>query len=347
MKSVKIFSSNYLSDVSEAEQNESLTKINSRIARSTLLRTFLGDCDFTALNSGYIFNASKKQLNYAPNFDYGEALTSLRVAKLEGLKYNKDELAFILHYEPNYLEKKKFEESKSISELARTYESGTSKENLKYISTHFEEDILEFLMSLNQAVEDNVISDIIYSYAQKNEYGDQLITIEEAQMIDKYLIERANWISFVIIKNIMEAEPEKFIDKIVRDKIGKHAIFSADKLQGFIDKKFDSLPPEEKNKMQNYADHVEKLEFIKTSYPEEFGLFSKNLNKVVDNFWRRALSKNFMEYFESDQQTQVLSKDDVKEMFIKNFIDKTFERTYKIKNAPVKVATTAQNRDKV
>ncbi len=192
MKSVKIFSSNYLSDVSEAKQNESLAKINSRIARSTLLRTFLGDCDFTALNSGYIFNASKKQLNYAPNFDYGEALTSLRVAKLEGLKYNKDELAFILQHEPNYLEKKKFEESKSISELAKTYESGTSKENLKYISTHFEEDILEFLMSLNQAVEDNVISDIIYSYAQKNEYGDQLITIEEAQMIDKYLIERAN-----------------------------------------------------------------------------------------------------------------------------------------------------------
>ena len=99
--------------------------------------------------------------------------------------------------------------------------------------------------------------------------------------------------------------------------------------------------------MQSYTDHVEKLEFIKTSYPEEFGLFSKNLNKVVDNFWRRALSKNFMEYFESDQQTQVLSKDDVKEMFIKNFIDKTFERTYKIKNAPVKVATTAQNRDKI
>ena len=240
---------------------------------------------------------------------------------------------------------KKYEQS-NIKEIAQTYESGTSEENLKYISTHFEDDILEFLMSLNQAVEDNVISDIIYSYAQKNEFGDQLITIDEAQMFDEYLTERANWISFVIIKNIMEAEPEKFISTIIRDKIGNHANFSTEKLQSFIDKKYNTLPPEEKKKIENYPTELEKFDFIKSSFPEEFYLFSQNLNKVIDNFWRRPLSQNFMEYFKTEFATPVLSKDEVKGLFLKQFVVKTFERAYKIKNAPVKTPTPTQNKGK-
>lgn len=346
MKSVRNFSSSYLANVPEAKQEECLAKINSRIARSTLLRTFLGDCDFTALNSGYIYNANKNSLKYAPNFDYGEAFTSLRVAKLEGFHFDEKDLKFILEHQPNYLEMKKYEQSKSIREIAQTYESGTSEENLKYISTHFEDDILEFLMSLNQAVEDNVISDIIYSYAQKNEFGDQLITIEEAQMFDEYLTERANWISFVIIKNIMEAEPEKFISKIIKDKLGSHANFSSEKLQGFIDKKYDTLPPEEKKKIENYPTELERYDFIKANYPEEFSLFNQSLNKVIDNFWRRPLSQNFMVYFNTEFATPVLSKDEVKGLFLKQFVNKTFEKTYRIKNAPVKTPATAQNKGK-
>lgn len=336
MKSIRDFSTSYILDCTEEERNKILSKINSRIARSTLLRTFLGDCDFTALNSGYIYNAQLKKLDYAPNFDYGEAFTSLRVAKLEGLHYSEKDLKFILDHQPNYLEMKKFREAQSIRQIARTYESGTSEENLRFISTHFEDDILEFLTNLNQAVEDNVISEIIYSYAHKNEYGDQLITLEEAQMFDEYIIERANWITFVIIKNIMEAEPEKFVDKIVRDKVGSHArSFSLEKLEGFVDKRFASLPQEKQKEMEAFDDPLKKMDFLKEKFPSEFALYTKNLNTVIDNFWRKPLAPNFIEYFNLTGQTSVLSKDEVKELFIRQFIDKTFTRAFKAENAPL------------
>lgn len=340
MKSVRNFSSSYLSDVSEEEKEICLSKINSRIARSTLLRTFLGDCDFTARNSGYIYNANQKRLDYAPNFDYGEAFTALRVAKLEGLHYSKNDLKFILEHQPNYLDSKKYEKSKSIKKIAQTYESDTSEENLRFICTHFEDDIIEFMTSLNQAVEDNVISDIIFSYAQKNEYGDQLITIEEAKMFDEYLTERANWITFVIIKNIMEAETNKFLEKIVKEKIGKHASsFSLEKLEGFVGKRFDSLPDEEKKKIENYPDHLQRADFIKENFPEEFISYTNHMNNVIDSL--NPLSQNFLEYFHMEKETAVLSKDEVKGMFIRQFIDKTFETAYKTAKAPLPAQKTS------
>ncbi len=346
MKCVRAFSTSYLDGKTEEERERRLANINSRIARSTLLRTFIGDCDFTAFNSGYIYNSRKRELVYAPNFDYGEAFTALRDAKLERYHFSKENLKFILKHQPNYLEMKKHEQSKSIKEIAQTYESNTSEENLKFISTHFEDDIVEFMLSLNQAIEDNIISDIIYSYAQKNEHGDQLITYEEAKIFDEYITERANWISFIIIKNIMESEPTIFLDKAFKNKIGKHAsTFPVEKLKTFVDKKFDSLNDEEKNKIHNFQSYSEKAYYIKENFPEEFGFFTKKINSIIDNFWRKSLSENFKEYFSMEKESPVLSKDAVKNLFIKQFIDKTFEYSYKANTAPFQ-HHKEQNKDK-
>lgn len=346
MKIVKCFASTYMEKMTDEERTNALAKINSRIARSTLLRTFIGDCDFTAYNSGYIYNAQQKKMDYAPNFDYGESFNALRVAKLEKLRLDPNNLKFILEHQPNFLDAKNKEKLKTITEIAQTYESGTSEENLRFISTHFEADILEFLGNLNQAIEDNVISDIIYSYTQPNEYGDRLITVEEAEMFDEYITKRANWLTFVIVRNILEAESEKFLGKIIREKIGKHATnFPLEKLKGFVDKKFESLPMEEKEKIKAFPDHLSKAEYIKASYPQDFASFTKNVNTVIDNFWRKSLAPNFIEYFGFEEQSHIMSKDEVKGEFIKQFIDKTFDSAYKSEKAPLSAQKT-QNKGK-
>lgn len=335
MKSLSQFATYYLPDISQEERDECVSKINSRIARSALLRTFIGDCDFTAYNSGFLFNPKDKTLQYAPNFDYGEAFNALRIAKLEGFHFDKKDLTFILDHQPNYLEMKKFEQEKSIKSLAKTYESSASEENIRFIATHFEADIVEFLKSLNQAVEDNLITEIIFSYTQKNEHGDQLISQEEAEMFDEYLTERANWLSFVVIKDILEAEPDSFIEKITRERIGKHAKFPIEKLQGFVDKKFDSLPSEEREKIKEYSTYSQKLEFLQTSFPKEFESYMTKLGSTIDNFWKKTFSENLIEYFSLEGKDPVVTKDEAKELFVKQFIDKSFERAYKVHSSPI------------
>lgn len=353
MKSISRMASGYLSGASEEETAKSLSRIYSRIARSTLLRSFLGDCDFTAMNSGYIANPERHTLEYAPNFDYGESFTSLRVSKLEGIHFNEEQLKFILARKPDYLETKEQERSKTIRQIAQEYESGTSKENLRFIATHFEDDIVEFLMSLNQAVEDNVISDIIYSYAKPNKYGDKLLSLDEAKMFDEYLTARANWISFEIIKDILEAEPEKFLDKVVKGKTGPHTkSFPLEKLEGFVAKKFDTLPEEEKAKLKAFDESVgtekylKKADFLRENFPAEFGACVKNIEVVLDNFWRKPLAENFIEYFHLQNSMATISKDDVKRLFLQQFIDKTFTSAYKAAKAPLPAPKT-ENKGKV
>lgn len=202
IKSIDTLAEHYVPDFPKDKLQHQLEKINSRIVRSFLLREFLGDCDYTDLNSGFVINNEAQTLRYAPNFDYGESFNHLIKTKLDFLP-PANELVEVLKWQKDFVEvKTKKAKETSISEIASTYSSSTSKENIDFIVKHYPNDVKEFMDNLNEVLKSGILDKIVDSYTQMTKDGKPLLTKEEANMFKEYLHKRAEWFKSICNVNI-------------------------------------------------------------------------------------------------------------------------------------------------
>ena len=166
-----------------------IKRIESRIVRSYLLREFIGDCDFTDMNSGFIYDSKSHRLMYAPNFDYGECFNSFIKTKLDFMP-PPDELEVILKWDKNYINKK-IEKSKiPIQELAKKFSTATSEKNILFIINNYPKDTMEFFDSVKLAMKEDKLTKLVDSYT---EHDSHLLLDEEASMFKEYISSRANF----------------------------------------------------------------------------------------------------------------------------------------------------------
>lgn len=192
---VDLYVKNNYPDLPKEYLDEQIKRINSRIVRSYILREFLGDCDFTDLNSGIV------NLNYAPNHDYGESFNALIRTKFFEPPTGKD-LDLILKYDPEYLEKKeKIKNNTLVESLAQRFSQDTSEENLKYITKNFPNETREVLSGLVEAIKNDTFSSLVDDYATAEGGQEPLITLEEAKMFKIYLNTRAGWLQNLLYNN--------------------------------------------------------------------------------------------------------------------------------------------------
>lgn len=185
---------------SEKEKQKSVEKIISRVCRSTLLREFCGDCDFTPFNAGRVHNDQRHIDTYAPNYDYGECfngLTSLVFAKdnadICGLApevFNalpedvKQKLMTINAKTPN-----------SIEEVACKWASSTGEKNIEYILNNHLDYAKEFFENLETLMENGELKKLVDKYTQMTADGiNPLLNEGEAEATKKYIQIRANWL---------------------------------------------------------------------------------------------------------------------------------------------------------
>ncbi len=183
----------YMADCTHSNLCKQVKKVKSRIVRSYLLREFLGDCDFTDRNCGFIFDTHTQQLQFAPNFDYGESFNALIKTKLDFLP-PKEELEVILKWDKDFI-KKKIEKSKiPVTEIAKRYSSSTSEKNLSYITENYKEDTKEFLDNLKDALTKDKFSNLINTYTKSTNNEAPMLSINDAEIFKKYINDRANWL---------------------------------------------------------------------------------------------------------------------------------------------------------
>lgn len=201
IRSIDALAEHYVPDFPKDKLKHQLEKINSRIVRSFLLREFLGDCDYTDLNSGFVINNEAQTLRYAPNFDYGESFNTLIKTKLDILP-PENELQEILKWDKDFVEKKRRRsEETSIDEIAQTYASDSSKENLCFVVENFPNDVKEFMQNLEMVLKQGTLDKIIDSYTETTHNDKPLLSKKEAQLFKDYLHKRAEW--FKSICNVM------------------------------------------------------------------------------------------------------------------------------------------------
>ena len=173
-----------------------LKQIKSRIARSFLLREFLGDCDFTQYNSGFIVNYDAQTIRYAPNFDYGESFNKLVKTKLDFMP-NQEELEFVRKFDPKLAESmvaKKLEQSQiPIADLAMEYSSDASQENLEYVIKNFPTEVTEFMKHLKEAKNENAFNKVIDQMTETSEDGIQPLSKEDGEIFKEYVSKRIEW----------------------------------------------------------------------------------------------------------------------------------------------------------
>ena len=201
----------YVSEFPPELLQDQLKKINSRIVRSYLLREFLGDCDFTDLNSGFVINRDAQTIRYAPNFDYGESFNALIKTKLDYMPAKK-ELETILKWQPDYIEKKKERAKTPISIIAQTYASDASRANLRFVFENYPEDAKEFLQNLNEVAKSGIFNQIVDSYQKMTNNGKPLLNAEEASMFKEYIKCRTEWINTIASHYLDETKNEKTKD---------------------------------------------------------------------------------------------------------------------------------------
>ncbi len=168
---------------------DQIKKIESRIVRSYLLREFIGDCDFTDMNSGLCYDSKAHTIMYAPNFDYGECFNSLIKTKLDFMPPD-EELEVIVKWDKNYIEKKLEKSKTPINELAKSYSTATSEENVRFIMSKYPEDAKEFFESLKLAMKEGRLTNLVDAYTKCDE---PLLTKEEADMFKEYISSRADF----------------------------------------------------------------------------------------------------------------------------------------------------------
>ena len=179
----------FLEHMSMEKFKEQIRNVESRIARSFLLREFLGDCDFTDLNSGFIINEKEHTFSYAPNFDYGESFNALIKTKLDYLPPI-DEIKTILQWEPDYVKKKELKRSTPTRQLAESYASITSKQNIKFVLERYPKDAREFLFNLDKAIKNESLVKLVDTYTDKDT---PLLSKDTANLFKIYLSARGDF----------------------------------------------------------------------------------------------------------------------------------------------------------
>lgn len=184
----------YLPDISQEKLEKQIKCVKSRVVRSFLLREFLGDCDFTDRNSGFIFDSKAQDLQFAPNFDYGESFNALIKTKLDYLPPI-EEVEIILKWDKDYLKRKEEKSKTPIETLASQFSSNTSEENIKYIVENYQDDTKEFLGSLkNLITNSNILDRLVDDYTKSERNTPPLLTPNEANIFKSYIYCRANWL---------------------------------------------------------------------------------------------------------------------------------------------------------
>ena len=187
-------------EFSNNDLEKQLKKIESRIVRSFLLREFLGDCDFTSLNSGFVLNEDLKTIRYAPNFDYGECFNKLVRTKIDYFP-EKSEFENLQKYSPKLalkmVEKKYREKDIPTAILAKEFSNDTSEENIKFVAQNFPAECKEFLTNLQNAEKNKTFDKIIDSYTIQS-CDTPLLTANEADIFKEYLHARVVWIEKTI-----------------------------------------------------------------------------------------------------------------------------------------------------
>lgn len=187
----------YMSDFTPEEKQKCLDNTDSRIVRSTLLREYVGDCDFTAYNGGIVVNKRKHSFRYAPNFDFGESFNGLvkGVLDVESTLLKPEVLNSL---PPDVLEKLMSiggvgGKKKTVEEVACGFASSTGKENFEYILLNYPHYAKEFFDNLQNALNQNAFDKYVDRYTKMYHDGKSLLTQEEAECFKKYLKIRGEW----------------------------------------------------------------------------------------------------------------------------------------------------------
>ena len=192
--------------------NKELAHVHSRIARSFLLREFLGDCDFTAYNGGMVINKATMRLRYAPNYDFGDSFNGLRkkilrvrqttlteeqelaergtICGLPPAVFNKQSEAI-----KTMLRNQTYGDATpaSMEEVASLWSSGISEENFDYVMKNFPDSADEFFVNLDVAIMKGEIDHIIDDFAGLTCKGEELLAKEEIDLFKDYLYSRAEF----------------------------------------------------------------------------------------------------------------------------------------------------------
>ena len=186
--------------------NKKISHVHGRIARAFLLREFLGDCDFTAYNGGVVINDATKDFSYAPNHDYGESFNALTKIKLEfdplcGMTQEVfDKLPENL--KEKIRETKEKESRMSVSDVAKTFASSTSEQNLHYVLNNFPEACDEFFENLDKLAQSGKFNTIVDSYTDMTVNGQPLLSKDDAKMFKEYIVERSSHMSLMYIDHL-------------------------------------------------------------------------------------------------------------------------------------------------
>ena len=206
INSVDEIARNELKDCPKEYVDKNIAHIHSRIARSFLLREFLGDCDFASYNGGVVFNEETKVLRYAPNFDYGECFNALIQNKLDrknigGMSQETfDSLPDNVKETILAVDKKR--SNMTIDELASTFASDTSEKNFYYVIENFPDSSKEFFISLDKLIQRGEIYNIVDSYANETLNGQPLLDKNEQTIFKDYLTIRASHICELYVDNL-------------------------------------------------------------------------------------------------------------------------------------------------
>lgn len=200
--------------------NETLTKVHSRIARSFLLREFLGDCDFTAYNGGIVYNPATKKMRYAPNHDYGECFNALVRDKLDFDPYcgmTKEQFEAMPESMQAIIQKGHKRNEMSVDEIACQFASGTSEQNLNYVMKNFPKASREFFESLDHVIQKGDLDSIIDEYKDITFKGQPLLNEDERTTFKEFLDARAGWMSDFYVQFIQSQGQEIPCSVISRD----------------------------------------------------------------------------------------------------------------------------------
>ena len=318
----------YVPNMTDAEKQARIKHFKSRLARSFLLREFIGDCDFSSYNCGFICNSDAKIFHLSPNFDFGEAFNSLVTSKMTDDELSPTALSTILFYQPNFLEIKKFRKNASIATLASTFSNDTAQENLRHVVTHSPEDLDEFLTNLNRVVDENILTEIIYSYTKPNEYGDCLLSKKDAEMFDAYITARAAWITAESIKILVEDYTQKFVhDLYVASLSNASPKFKTEMMRKVVQKKFETLPTETQEKANQDISVDEKFDYVVKICGAES---VDNMLEFIDRYWSRPAAKQFQNYFKKVTNNDIITKDVAKHLFAEEFVSSVYNDVFMI-----------------
>lgn len=200
-----------LAGVPQEKINKTYLDTHSRLARSFLLKEYLGDCDNTSYNTALVFNRATKTLRYAPNFDYGECFNKLIRTKLDKNRMSKQEFdALPVRAQQVMQARWEKEDAETVKDVAEQFASGdVSRQNLLYVFENFPDGTHEFFCNIKQCIQNSTFDKIVDGYSKMTCNGQPIITKAECEIFKEYLDHRAEWMWNEYQAFLQEKEQEK------------------------------------------------------------------------------------------------------------------------------------------